>query len=452
MKEHPFISKHRAAHWECSMTIALRGAVLLIALILQFGSLGCGADTPDREPASQRMVAQRKSSPPLPNKVRLEAEAATKAASEAAVKEAREAKARDDRAKSLRRHCMSQSEMEALLWVERHLFGWMLKNGVDVKLARARTEVATARAFDMEPANWAKRDIGAFVETNRIFEKKRDEVEQRLRAAQEHSQEVESDMIRNLGVRFDPGKYAGMYWFEAARKAEPNNPYAIAIEQERKIQHEREQIYKQFNKETPEERLGGGLAILLGTLMIGAAGGEAGLTGEAEAALGSLGEAEAALVVAESEAALTSIMEARAILIAAEEAESALVAVGEARTALVAGEIEGAAAAVEEAQAALSAKLQVNPAAALALAAVNEAEGKLDAAEKADTDLGVNERAKIDLFDYSSAHQGDVMGFLAADLKAAIGYAAQYRTSIARGEIITTKGGDKVMRKGCALK
>jgi hypothetical protein len=100
----------------------------------------------------------------------------------------------------------------------------------------------------------------------------------------------------------------------------------------------------------------------------------------------------------------------------------------------------------------LSAKLQADPAAALALTAVNEAEAKLDAAEKADTDIGVNEKAKIDLFYYFSAHQADVMQFLAADLRVARGDAAQYRASVARGQIIPTTGGDKVLRKGCYIR
>jgi hypothetical protein len=164
--------------------------------------------------------------------------------------------------------------------------------------------------------------------------------------------------------------------------------------------------------------------------------------------LTSLGRAETALAAAESDAALTSIMRARAILSAAKEAE-ALAAVGRARTALVAGETDAAAVAVDEAQAALAANLQSNPAAALALAAINEAEAKLEAPERADTELGIKEKAKIDLFDHASAYQDDLMEFLAADLRGAIHYAAQYRESVANGEIIPTKNGDKVMRKGC---
>jgi len=148
------------------------------------------------------------------------------------------------------------------------------------------------------------------------------------------------------------------------------------------------------------------------------------------------------------EAALTSIMRARAILSAAQEPE-ALAAVGRARTALAAGEADAAALAVDEAQAALAANLQVNPAAALALAAINKAEAKLDAAERADSDLGVREKVKIDLFDYASAYQDDVSEFLAADLSGAILHAARYRESVARVEIVPTKDGDKVMRRGC---
>jgi len=337
---------------------------------------------------------------------------------------------------------MSRKEIDAYLWVEERLFKWMIKNGVDVTLAKARTEVATARAFHVEPANWAKRDIGAFVENARAFERKRDEVERRLVEARARTHEAEVDLMKRQGNNFNPLKIAAMYWFKEERMKEPNDPYCIAVEQEFKIAHEREQIYHQFNKETPEERLGGGLAILLVGGMLGGEG-EAGLTGEAEAALGSLGEAEAALALTESDVALTSIMKARAILIPAQE-EAALAAVEEARTAIAADNVEGAAAAVQEAQAALKARLQVDPAAALALAAVNEvqakieaahdAEAKLVAAEKADADLAVKEKTKINLYYYSSTHQDDVIKFLSGDLKEALDFASQYRASLAKVE------------------
>lgn len=428
---------HKPKHRGARVTIALRRTALFIALSLQFGLLGCVAGAPsDRKPDQQAQMKIDNS--------RRETE---KAAAESAAKDAGEAKAREDSAKRLRRHCMSKNDIDRFLWVEQHLFEEIVKKGSDVKLAMARTEVATARAFDLEPANWAKRDIGAFVETERIWKEKRDEVEKRLEAAQRHSSEVETEMIRSQGKEFNPLKNASLYWFKDARSKEPNNPYAIAIEAERKIEREREQLYHQFNKETPEERLGGGLAILFWTGMLGGAGRGA-VAGEAQAALRALGRAEAALAAAESEAALTSIMRARAILSAAQEAE-ALAAVGRARTALVAGEADAAALAVNEAQAALAAKLQVNPAAALALAAINKAEAKLDAAEKADTDLGIREKVKIDLFDHASAYQDDVIEFLTADLSGAIRHAARYRESVARGEIVPTKDGDKVMRRGC---
>ena len=430
---------HKPKHREGNVTVALRRAAFFIALGVQLGSLGCGAGPPsDRETNQQAQMIDNS---------RTETQTAERAAAETAANDAREAKSQEDSAKRLRRRCMSKNDIDTFLWVERHLFEEMIKKGSDVTLAKARTEVATARAFDFEPANWAKRDIGAFLETDRIWKEKRDEVENRLEAAQRHSSEVESEMIRTQGNEFDPLKNASIYWFKNARSREPNNPYAIAIEAERKIEREREQLYHRFKKETPEERLGGGLAILFWMGISGGAGRGA-LAGETEAALTSLGRAEAALTAAESDAALTSIMRARAILSAAEEAE-ALAAVGRARTALVAGETDAAAVAVDEAQAALAAKLQANPAAALALAAINKAEAKLDAAERADTDLGVNEKVKIDLFDYASAHQDDVMEFLAADLGGAIRYAARYRESVANGEIIPTKDGDKVMRKGC---
>ena len=341
---------------------------------------------------------------------------------------------------------MSRNEIDAYFWVEEHLFKWMIRNGVDTTLAKARTEVATARIFHLEPANWAKRDIGGFVENARVFERKRSEIEQRLDAARARTHQLEHE-IMNTGKLMNPAEMPGAYVFNGKCINEPNIPYCIAIKQEREIENEREQIYHQFNKETPEERVGGGLAILLVGWMLGGGGG-AGLTGDAEAALGSLGEAEASLALTESDVAMTSIMKARAILIPADE-ESALAAVEEARTALAAGNVESAAAAVEEAQSALKARLQVDPTAAVALASINnvqanieaarDAESQLDAAEKADADLGIQEKAKIDLYYYSSTHQADVVKFLSDDLNAAISYASQYKAAVAKGEIVPTK-------------
>lgn len=396
------------------MTIVLLRAALLIALILHFASLGPGT--------------------------------CARAAAQTMVREARQAKAREDNAKRLRRRSMSRNEIDAYLWVEEHLAKMMVKNGVEVTLAKARAEVATAKAFHVEPMNWAKRDIGGFVENARTFERKRDEVERRFDAAKARTHELESQ-IMNTGKIMNPALMPGSPWYKEKCIKEPNIPYCVAVEHEHKVQREREEFYHQFNKETPEERVGGGLAILLVGWMLGGGGG-AGLTGEAEAALGSLGEAETALAVTESDVAMTSIMKARAILIPADE-ETALAAVEEARTALAADNVESAAAAVEEAQSALKARLQVDPAAALALAAVNnvqakiedarDAEAKLDAAEKADADLGVKEKTKIDLYYYSSTHQDEVIKFLSGDLKAAIDYLSQYKAAVVKGEIVPTE-------------
>jgi len=360
--------------------------------------------------------------------------------------DASQAKARQDNAQKGKRRSMSRNEIDAYVWVEEHLFKWMIRNGVDTTLAKARTEVATARIFHLEPANWAKRDIGGFVENAGVFERKRSEIERRLDAARARTHQLEHE-IMNTGKLMNPAEMPGAYLFNGKCINEPNIPYCIAIKQEREIEHEREQIYHQFNKETPEERVGGGLAILLVGWMLGGGGG-AGLTGEAEAALGSLGEAEASLALTDSDVAMTSIMKARAILIPADE-ESALAAVEEARTALSAGNVESAAAAVEEAQSALQARLQGDPTAAVALAAINnvqanleaarDAESQLDAAEKADADLGVREKTKIDLYYYSSTHQADVIQFLSGDLNAAVSYASQYKAAVAKGEIVPTK-------------
>lgn len=92
---------------------------------------------------------------------------------------------------------MSKNEMDAFLWVKKSLFKRLIEKGEGDTPARARTEIATAKAFGLEPLNWAKRDIVVFVENERIWEKKRDEVEQRLKAAQDYSAQVDRDMMEN---------------------------------------------------------------------------------------------------------------------------------------------------------------------------------------------------------------------------------------------------------------
>jgi hypothetical protein len=176
--------------------------------------------------------------------------------------------------------------------------------------------------------------------------------------------------------------------------------------------------------------------------------GEVALSGEAEAALSSLGKAGASLAVGESEAALVSVTRARAILIPATEPEAALVAVNEARTALFAGDLENAMVAVREAQAALSATVRGNSAAALALAALSQAEAELESAEKSDNDLGITEKAKIDEYEQLQANRDPDAKFFAGDLSAALEYLAQYKTSMSNGRIRPT-GTDRVIPKGC---
>ena len=80
-----------------------------------------------------------------------------------------------------------------------------------------------------------------------------------------------------------------------------------------------------------------------------------------------------------------------------------------------------------------------NAQAKIEVALAREAEVRLDDAEKADADLAVKEKTKIDLLYYASTHQDDVIKFLSGDLKAAIGYDSQYRASVAKGEIVPTK-------------
>src|SRR5262249_17451350 len=156
-----------------------------------------------------------------------------------------------------------------------------------------------------------KRDMGIFVETDNRWQAERSDVERRLEAASKRRAAEETNLIVNH-KESDPGKIAGLYWFHAAADYKPSDiyyPLAVARDAERKIEHEREDLYHKYHKETPEERLGGAFAILLTMVMLDSAAGD-GLGAEAEAALGELGEAEAALAVTETEAASTAIMNA----------------------------------------------------------------------------------------------------------------------------------------------
>jgi len=344
---------------------------------------------------------------------------------------------------------MSLNEIEAFLWVKKGLYARATKWGETPAAARARAEIAGARAFGLEPANWAKKDFVLAMKLDRQWKNERDEVDQKWKAALQHSRDVEADVISKTSDRdFNPLKDAVLYWSQDARRKDPNNPLSIAYEEEKKAGYEREQVYHKYGKETPEEKAGGALAILLTMGMIGSEG--AGLSADAEAAVTSLGDAEAALASGESRAALSSVLEARAALVAAEEAQTAaLTAVREARTALVAGEVERATVAVTDAQAALSEVIRANPAAGLAVAALDEAERKVDAADKADIDLGQAEKETIDLFNDFETNQDDARSLLAEDLTVANNFVAQYNSGVTTGQIIPTEGGDKVMRRGC---
>ena len=421
------------------ITIATQRGVLLVAVCLQVVSPGCGGGA-GRE-RDQR--SSQTSSPRRDEDIRREAEKAAKAAEAAA----REAKAREDAARRQRRHCMSQEDAVAYEWVAQQLFAKMIESGVDAMLAKARTEIATARAFDLEPANWAKRDVGALVERHQTFEKQRIDVEGRLKAAEEHANAIVRQTLDDKD--WDPHKNARIFWFQGARDQDPKNPYAIAINAQRKIEHEREELYHRFGLETPEEKAGGALAILFWMVAMGGGRGGAGraaLTAEARAAMTSVGTAEAALAAGRSEAALASIGRARSVLTAAGETE-ALAAVGRARAAVVGGELESASVALAEARAALT-NLQAYPAGRLAFAAAIQSGADRDAAEGADRELGAKERATIELFDNASAGQGDVVKFLGADLRAAFEVVAKYKTAVASGEIAPAAA-QGILRKGC---
>jgi hypothetical protein len=342
------------------------------------------------------------------------------------------------------------NDVTAFLWIEQSLFKWLIKNNIAIPLAKARAEIATARAFNIEPSNWAKREIGLYVQTQKTWVKKRDDVEKRLKAAKEYSSKVEADMLHNGGNSIDPIRMGTLYWFTSPSDLDPNSPYAPlakAFAKEHKIEHEREQLYHQFNKETPEEKAGGAIAILLSMFIMDAAFEETGLTAEAEATLRTLGEADAALAINETGLAMNSIMDARSIMIGAEEADAALIAVEEARTALTAGEIEMASTAITNAQNILSTQLKVNPALGLALTKTNEALAKLDSVEKADLEIGMNEKDKIDIFNYCLKHVSNEKQFLDADLKMAIDFKSQYKTLVAKGEIKPMKIENKLAQK-----
>jgi hypothetical protein len=345
---------------------------------------------------------------------------------------------------------LSSEDADAFGWVEQQLFKtFVAKHSGDLLVAKARTEIATARAFQIEPSNWAKRDMGIFVETNHKWQVERDDVERRLAAASKRRSEEENSLYPKYGNKADPGQIAGLYWFHTARDYKPGDmyyPLAVARDAERKVEHEREELYHKYHKETPEERMGGALAILLVMVMLDSAVGDAGLGAEGEAALGELGEAEAALAVTETEAASTAIMNARSILVASEDSAAALASVERARTALAAGEFDGAAAAVADAQAALSTQLHVNPAVALALAGAEKSIAKLATTEAEDAEIGVKERSRIARFEYAAAHDDEVRRLLAADLKLALDYVGRHRAIVAQRTHTPSTTGKKPSR------
>lgn len=333
-----------------------------------------------------------------------------------------------------KRRVLSNEEVHAFLWVEQQIFKRFAKGQSDLPVAKARAEIATARAFGMEPSNWAKRDMGIFVQTNNRWQAERNDVERRLEAASRRRDAEERNLIRTYHQEADPGKIAGLYWFDSAKDYKPDSiyyPLAVARDAERKVEREREELYHKYHKETPEERLGGAFAILLTMVMLDSAE-DAGLGAEAEAALGELGEAEAALAVTETEVASTAVMNARSILIASEDSAAALASVERARSALNAGEIEGAAAAVADARTELSSLSHVNPAIALALAGADKSIARLAATEAEDAAIGVRDWSRIESFEHAASHDEEVRRLLAADLKLALDYVGRYKAMVAK--------------------
>jgi hypothetical protein len=342
----------------------------------------------------------------------------------------------DNRGPSKRR-AISSDDVDAFLWVQEQLFEKFANHGADMLVAKARTEIATARAFQIEPSNWAKRDMGIFLETNEKWERERSDVEKRLEVARTRRSEVEDDIrSRHSGSgKTDPLRVADIYWFKTAQDLQPDDiyyPLAVARDAERKIEREREALYKKYHKETPEERIGGAIAILLVMGMLVRARGSAGLGTAARAALGHLGRARAAIAATETRAASTAIMNARSILIASEDSAAALASVERARIALNAGKLDGAAAAVADARAALSTRPHALPAAALALAGADKSIATLAAAEAEDAEIGVKERSRIERFERAASHNHEVRQLLAADLKSAFEYVGRYRAMVAK--------------------
>lgn len=349
-----------------------------------------------------------------------------------------------------KRRVLSKEDVDTFLWVEQQMFKTFAQHGSDMFVAKARAEIATARAFQIEPSNWAKRDMGIFVETNNKWQTERSDVEKRLAAASRRRSEEENNLITRHGTKADPGKMAGLYWFHTASDYKPDDiyyPLAVARDAERKVEREREDLYKKYHKETPEEKLGGAIAILLVMGMLDSAAGDAGLGAEAEAALGELGEAEAAIAVTETEAASTAIMNARSVLIASEDSAAALASVERARSALNVGELDGAAAAVADARAELSTQLHVTPAVALALAGAGKSIARLSTTEAEDAEIGIKERSKIDRFEYAASHDGEVRRLLAADLRLALEYVGRHRAAVAKGTYAPGATGKKPSRE-----
>jgi hypothetical protein len=249
----------------------------------------------------------------------------------------------------------------AFEWVKAATFNKLKSSENDEKTLTARVEIATCRAFNITPPRWAKEQLIAAVEKNinklaedvragrTSFEKEVQKVDKKLYAVNARIREIEN-RIRKTN-EWNPLMNAALLWNAAQRKNTPANsaykPLAVSLDEMWKISKERERIYHKFGKETPEEKLGGGIAILLAPMLLGA--GSSSSVG-VRSALTNLSKAESALIAGRTEAALSAVTKARSTLGTTTGFETAKIAVGEANTALIKGQFGKATKAINTAQ------------------------------------------------------------------------------------------------------
>jgi len=245
-------------------------------------------------------------------------------------------------------------------WVRAATFNKLKGSINDEETLTARVEIATCRAFNITPSRWAKEQLITAVEKdiNKLAEDVRagrtslemelHKVENKLHAVNARIRIIE-DSIRNTD-EWNPLMNAVLFWDSAQRKATSANsaykPLAVSLDEMWKITNERERIYHKYGKETPEEKLAGGIVIL--ATMVLSEGSSRSL--KVDSALSSLSKAESALIAGRTEAALTAVTKARSTLGTTTGFNTAKNAVGEANTALNKGQYGKATEAINTAQ------------------------------------------------------------------------------------------------------